>query len=156
MPKFRSIRLAVDLATAKRDQALAVSQTQRRNYAFAQSQMDQLQQYATETEQRWTVGAQKCTTPELMHHHYQFMERLQQAVVLQQGALATAASKVQAAEQQLLQAEFRIASLKVVLAKRQGELATMQQRQEQKQMDEFASMQTLRQVRLKLENSHEH
>ena len=156
MPKFRSIRLAVDLATAKRDQALAVLQTQRRNHAFAQSQMDQLQQYATETEQRWTVGAQKSTTPELMHHHYQFMARLQQAVMLQHGALATSASKVQAAEQQLLQAEFRIASLKVVLAKRQGELATLQQRQEQKQMDEFASMQTLRQVRLKLENSHEH
>jgi len=156
MPKFRSIRLAVDLATAKRDQALAVLQTQRRNHAFAQSQMDQLQQYATETEQRWTVGAQKSTTPELMHHHYQFMARLQQAVVLQQGALATSASKVHAAEQQLLQAEFRIASLKVVLANRQCELATLQQRQEQKQMDEFASMQTLRQVRLKLENSHEH
>lgn len=156
MPKFRSIRLAVDLAIAKRDQALAVLQTQRRNHAFAQSQMDQLQQYATETEQRWTVAAQKSTTPELLQHHYQFMARLQQAVVLQQEALVTSTSKVQAAEQQVLQAEFRIASLKLVLAKRQGELATLQQRQEQKQMDEFASMQTLRQVRLKLENSHEH
>jgi flagellar protein FliJ len=156
MPKFRSLRLAIDLAISNRDQALAVLQTQRHNHAFAQSQMDQLQQYATETEQRWTVGAQKSTTPELLHHHYQFMARLQQAVVLQQGALATSASKVQAAEQHLLQAEFRIASLKLVLAKRQGELATTQQRQEQKQMDEFASMQTLRQVRLKLENSHEH
>ena len=156
MSKFRSLLLAVDLAIAKRDQALAVLQTHRRNHAFAQSQMDQLQQYANETEQRWTVGAQKSTTPELLHHHYQFMARLQQAVVLQQGALATSASKVEAAEQHLLQAEFRIASLKLVLAKRQGELATLQQRQEQKQMDEFASMQTLRQVRLKLENSHEH
>lgn len=156
MPKFRSILLAVDLAIAKRDQALSVLQTHRRNHAFAQSQMDQLQQYAHETEQRWTIGAQKSTTPELLHHHYQFMARLQQAVVLQQGALATSASKVQVAEQQLLQAEFRIASLKLVLAKRQGELATQQQRQEQKQMDEFASLQTLRQARLKLENNCEH
>ncbi len=156
MPKFRSLLLAVDLAITKRDQALAVVQTHRRNHAFAQSQMDQLQQYAAETEQRWTVGAQKSTTPELLHHHYQFMARLQQAVDLQQNALATSVSKVQAAEQMLLQAEFRIASLKLVLGKRQGDLAKVQQRQEQKQMDEFASMQTLRQVRLKLENSHEH
>ena len=156
MPKFRSIRLAVDLAVAKRDQALAVLQTHRRNYAFAQSQMDQLQQYALETEQRWTTSAQISTTPELLQHHYQFMARLNQAVLLQQGALATSVSKVQAAEQQVLQAEFRIASLKLVLAKRQGELTTLHERQEQKQMDEFASMQTLRQVRLKLENSHEH
>lgn len=156
MSKFRSLLLAVDLAITKRDQASAVLQTHRRNHAFAQSQMDQLQQYAAETEQRWTIGAQISTTPELLHHHYQFMARLQQAVVLQQGALATSASKVQAAEQQLLQAEFRVASLKLVLAKRQGDLSMLQQRQEQKQMDEFASMQTLRQVRLKLENSHEH
>jgi flagellar FliJ protein len=84
------------------------------------------------------------------------MARLQQAVELQQGALATSASKVQAAEQQLLQAEFRIASLKLVIGKRQDDLAKAQQRQEQKQMDEFASMQTLRQDRLKLENSHEY
>lgn len=156
MSKFRSLLLAVDLAVTKRDQAVAVLQTHRNNHAFAQSQMDQLQQYATETEQRWTTGAQKNTTPELLHHHYQFMARLQQAVVLQQSALATSVAKVQAAEQLLLQAEFRIASLKLVLTKRQGDLAKLQQRQEQKQMDEFASMQTLRQVRLKLENTHEH
>lgn len=156
MPKFRSLLLAVDLAINKRDQALAVLQTHRRNHAFAQGQMDQLQQYATETEQRWTTGAQKGTTPELLHHHYQFMARLQQAVDLQQSALATSVAKVQVSEQVLLQAEFRIASLKLVLGKRQVDLAKLQHRQEQKEMDEFASMQTLRQVRLKLENSHEH
>ncbi len=156
MPKFRSIRLAIDLAVTNRDQVLAVLQMHRRNHTFAQSQMDQLQQYTVETEQRWMSSAQQGTSPELMQHHYQFMGRLQQAVELQQGALATADSKVQAAEQQVLQAEFRIASLKMVLAKREGDLAKVHQRQEQKQMDEFASMQTMRQARLKLENSDEH
>lgn len=144
MSKFRSLLLAVDLAVTKRDQAVAVLQAHRHHHAFAQSQMDQLQHYATETEHRWTSSAQKGTSPELLQHHYQFMARLQQAVVLQQSALATSVSKVQAAEQQLLQAEFRIASLKLVLGKRQDDLAKLQQRQEQKQMDEFASMQTLR------------
>lgn len=156
MSKFRGIRLAIDLAVTKRDQAVTVLQMQRRNHAFAQSQMDQLQQYATETEQRWMSSAQQGTSPELMQHHYQFMARLQQAVGLQQGALVTANSKVQAAEQQVLQAEFRIASLKMVLTKREGDLAKVHQRQEQKQMDEFAAMQTLRQARMKLENSDEH
>lgn len=156
MPKFRSLLLAVDLAVTKRDQVLAVLQTHRHNHAFAESQMDQLQQYANETEARWTSSAQQGTTPELLQHHYQFMARLQQAVVLQQSAMATSVAKVQAAEQLLLQAEFRIASLKLVLGQRQNDLAKLQQRQEQKQMDEFAAMQTLRQIRLKLENSHEH
>ena len=154
MTKFRSLHLAVDLAVAKRDQAVAVVQAHRRNHGFAQSQMDQLQQYAAETEQRWMLGAQSGTSPELLHHHYQFMARLQQAVVLQQVAQDAARSKLQFAEQQVLQAEFRIASLKTVLGKRQNDVAKLIQRQEQKQMDDFASAQTMRQARQNLENSY--
>ena len=156
MSNFKSILLAIDLASAKRDQAVAALQAQRDNQAFAQNQMDQLQQYAAETGLRWVNSAQKSTTPELLHHHYQFMTRLQQAVTLQQDVLAATGAKVLAAEQQVLQCEFRIASLKLVLTKRQGDLTKLQHRQDQKQMDEFAAMQTLRQVRQKLENSFDH
>ena len=156
MSKFKSLQLAVDLAAANRDQALADLKKQRQAHAFAQDQMNQLQQYAVETEQRWTRSAQNSTTPELMHHHYQFMGRLQQAVTLQQGVLDGSSRKVDAAQQRVLQAEFRLASLKQVLAKRQADLAKVQQRADQRQMDEFASIQTLRQVRQKMENSYEH
>lgn len=156
MPQFRSLQLAIDLAVTKRDQALSEMNKQRQALAFAHDQMNQLQQYSDETEKRWTTNAQISTTPELLHHHYQFMGRLQHAISLQNNVLSASEDRVKLAQQQLLQAEFRIASLKQVLIKRQAEVEKRLQRRDQKQMDEFAAMQTLRQVRQKLEHNHEH
>jgi flagellar FliJ protein len=156
MHKFNSLQLAIDLAWAKRDQAMAELQKMRRSHAFANSQMAQLEQYAVETEQRWTRNAQVGTTPELMHHHYQFMARLQQAISLQTNVISGSTRTVQLAEQRMLQAEFRLATLQMVLTKRLAEVDRMRQRQEQKLTDEFAAMQTLRQGRAHMENSHGH
>lgn len=69
----RSLLLAIDLATSRRDEALAQLQMATRSEAFAQDQMDQLQQYAQETEARWMQGAQVSTSPEMLLHHYQFL-----------------------------------------------------------------------------------
>jgi flagellar FliJ protein len=156
MHKFNSLQLAIDLASAKRDQALAELQKVRRALAFAKSQMGQLEQYAGETEQRWTRNAQAGTTPELLHHHYQFMARLQQAISLQTNVIVGSTRGVELAEQRMLQAEFRLASLKVVLTKRLAEVDKARARQDQKLTDEFAMMQTLRQRRVQTENSHGH
>jgi flagellar FliJ protein len=156
MHKFNSLQLAIDLATVKRDQALADLQKLRKSHAFANGQMAQLEQYAVETEQRWTRNAQISTTPELMHHHYQFMARLQQAITMQTTVISGSSRSVQLAEQRMLQAELRLASLKLVLTNRLTELEKAKQRQEQKLTDEFAAMQTLRQRRAHLENSHGH
>lgn len=148
----RSLLLAIDLATSRRDESLAELQRAEHSQAFAQDQMNQLQQYAQETEARWMQGAQVSTSPEMLHHHYQFMARLNQAIVLQEGVLASHRQQVEAARQQLMQAEFRLASFKKVLATRQAAIAKIRQRQEQKQMDEFASQQTQRQQRIQAEN----
>jgi flagellar FliJ protein len=156
MHKFNSLQLAIELASVKRDQALAELQKVRKALGFAQSQMGQLEQYARETEQRWTCNAQAGTTPELLHHHYQFMARLQQAISLQANVINGSNRTVELAEQRMLQAEFRLASLKVVLSKRLAEVDKTRQRQEQKLTDEFAMMQTLRQRRMQTENHHGH
>jgi flagellar FliJ protein len=91
-----------------------------------------------------------------MHHHYQFMARLQQAISLQTNVIAGSSRTVQLSEQRMLQAEFRLASLKLVLTKRLAEVDKQKQRQEQKLTDEFAALQTLRQRRTHMENSHGH
>jgi flagellar FliJ protein len=156
MHKFNSLQLAIDQAAAKRDQALADLQKLRKAHAFANSQMAQLEQYAVETEQRWTRNAQISTTPELLHHHYQFMARLQQAISMQTTVISGSSRTVQLAEQRMLQAEFRLASLKLVLTHRLAEVDKLKARQEQKLTDEFAAMQTLRQRSAQMENSHGH
>lgn len=154
MNKLNSLRVAIGLAESSRDMALAQLQQQRSSLAHAQDQMDQLQTYALETESCWERNAHAGTTPELLRHHYQFMARLQQAVVLQQDVLTGSNTRLMTAQQQVLQAEIHLAGLKLLLAKRQASHLQQEQRREQKQMDEFASMQTLRQTRQKLENHH--
>ena len=152
MSEQKSLLLAIDLATARRDEAQAQLQRSVQTEAFAQDQMQQLQQYAQETEQRWMQGAQVSTSPEMLQHHYQFMARLNQAIQLQEGVLINNRQRVDAARQALVQAEARLASFKQVLAIRRAALTKTRQRQEQKQMDEFASQQSQRQQRLHAEN----
>ena len=80
MSVLKSLALAIDLATSKRDQAGRVLVQLNRSHVFAQDQMTQLEVYAEETNAKWTTSAQISATPELMRHHYQFMGRLYQAV----------------------------------------------------------------------------
>ena len=136
--------LAIEMATRKRDQASQDAAQVKSGYLFAQDQMTQLQTYAAETEARWTTAAQISTTPELMRHHYQFMGRLDQAVVLQQGVLEGESRRLAFAQRLVLEAEFRLVSLKQVLKKKQADMAVLQSRRDQKQMDEFAALQTRR------------
>jgi len=157
MSAIKSLLLAIDLATRKRDQASQVVIGVQKAHSFAQHQMGQLQTYATETQTRWQAAAQVMTTPELMQHHYQFMDRLHHAIDLQESALENSTHKTNAAKRLALEAEFRLVNLKQVLKKKQADMNILQSRREQKQMDEFAAMQT-RQTTSVFSNgsSHEH
>jgi flagellar FliJ protein len=140
MSAVSSFLLAIEMATRKRDQANQDLMRAQNAHVFAQNQMSQLETYAAETEARWTAAAQISTSPELMRHHYQFMDRLHHAVGLQTGALENEARKVEAAKKRVLEAEYRLISLKQILKKKQADISLLQSRREQKQMDEFAAL----------------
>lgn len=144
MSAVRSFLLAIEMATRKRDQASQDSMQVQSAHLFAQNQMAQLETYAAETESRWTAAAQLSTSPELMRHHYQFMGRLHHAIGLQKGVLENEDRKVDVAKRLVLEAEFRLISLKSVLKKKQADISVLQTRREQKQMDEFAAQQSSR------------
>lgn len=139
MSAIKSFLLAIEMATRQRDQANQGLMHVQKSYVFAQDQMNQLETYANETESRWTTAAQNSTSMEMLRHHYQFMGRLQHAMSLQQEVLASESRKMAQAKKVVLEAEFRLVSLKQVLEKKQAGLALVQARREQKQMDEFAS-----------------
>lgn len=147
MSAVKSVQLATDVAARQRDEAgLELVQAQR-TQRFAQQQLEQLESYALETVARWTASAQVSATPELMRHHYQFMERLHHAIGLQREVVAKESVQVESASRVLLQAEFRLAALKQVLARKKAEVMALQMKREQKQMDEFAALQFARAVR---------
>lgn len=144
MPKFRALELAIEQATRQRDEQARLHAQAQRNLGFAQSQLDQLQNYAIDTDARWVGGHAVNLSVEMVKHHYQFTDRLQNAVHLQQGVIANQERQLAAAHQRLLQAEYRLAGFKQVLQSRRAALSLQQQRREQRATDEFAAQSHLR------------
>ncbi|KQP13786.1 flagellar export protein FliJ [Pseudorhodoferax sp. Leaf267] len=157
MSLMKTLDLAIEVAERRRDQAnQAMGQAQQRRIA-AQQQLDQLQSYARETEQRWESQSQVFAVPELMHHHYQFMARLDQAIGMQQHAVADQERWVEQARQVLLAAELRVATLRQAVRHKQAAIDLAQNRREQRQMDEMAAIRhamTARQAAQEMDHEH--
>ena len=144
MSKLKSIQLAIELAERQRDDcAKAVAQA-KRTHSFSLHQLDQLQGYAGDTDERWMRSSSIELSAELIRHHYQFMARLQQAIALQGDAIANSLRQVESVEKALLQAEYRLAGLNQVLKGRQSAMLVVEKRREQRATDEFAAMQHAR------------
>ncbi len=145
MSEFHAIELAIVVATRKRD-ALAQKHAQAiRNLDFGKSQLSQLTGYAADTDARWSVGGSAVAlSAELVRHHYQFMERLQNAVQMQLGVLANLEAQVAAAQLALLQAQCKLSGFDKVLQSRRARQAGVVARREQRITDEFAAQRLAR------------
>ena len=144
MSKLRSIRLAIELATRQRDQLAKNHAHALRNVDFAKGQLSQLATYASDTDSRWMGGGAAAMSAEMVRHHYQFMDRLQQAIAMQNGVIANMVNQADVAHKALLQAEFRLSGLGQVLKTRQATLDAVHRRREQHDTDAFASQRFLR------------
>ena len=136
-----ALSVAVDMAVRARDEARRLLQSALNAQQAAQQQMAQLQAYAGETQDRWGLRANAQVQPEVMFHHYQFMERLHHAMGLQSNVVENYLHRVDAGQRALLAAELRLASLKKLVDKRRAEWMQQQSRREQKQTDEQAALQ---------------
>lgn len=141
MSILSSLAVAVDVATRQRDNARRALQSVLAAREAASAQLEQLQDYARETEARWGMRADAEMKPEVMYHHYQFMGRLGHAAGLQTTVVGDHEDRVAMARQTLLQAELRLASLSKVVQKRQSDIELKNARRDQKQTDERASLQ---------------
>jgi flagellar FliJ protein len=141
MPGLNALAVAVEAASRKRDDARKVLQDTLAAQQAARSQLDQLEDYARETQARWGMKADTAVKPEVMFHHYHFMDRLGYAAGMQTGVVGEHASRVEAARSALLEAELRLASLKKVVEKRRLDLERAEMRSDQKQTDERAALQ---------------
>lgn len=146
MSVLSALIVAVEIAARKRDEARRVLQEALAVQHAAQAQLHQLQDYARETEQRWGMQADTRVQPEVMYHHYQFMDRLGHAAGLQTSVVGDQEARVENARRGLMEAEQRLASLRKVVEQRRRELEQAQARMEQKQTDERAAMQYSRRV----------
>lgn len=141
MSNLNALSVAIEAATRKRDEARTALQGALAAQQAANAQLHQLEDYARETQERWGVKADATIKPEVMYHHYHFMDRLGHASGIQSGVVGEQAGRVQAAQRALLQAEIRLASLRKVIDKRRHDLESQQTRRDQKQTDERAALQ---------------
>jgi flagellar FliJ protein len=140
MTKPNALSVAVEMATRQRDEARRMLQHAQGAQRAAQDQLQVLRGYAQETEGRWGMRAQATVAPEVMFHHYHFMGKLDHAAGLQSGVVDDQAQRVALAQQQLREAEVRLASLRKLLEKRQMEALQAQARRDQKMTDERAAL----------------
>ena len=140
MSNLSSLLVAVNLAMRQRDDARKALQAALAAQQAAKAQLEQLNDYARETEARWGVRADADFKPEVMYHHIQFMGRLGHAAGLQTTVVGDHEGRVNMARQTLLQAELRLASLSKVVDKRRSDIELANARREQKQTDERASL----------------
>ena len=140
------LQLAIELAERQRDELAQVLARAQRQAQMGQQQLQQLQSYAQDTDASWIQGHHTALSPELIRHHYQFVERLQHAMGMQDGVIANLARQEAQCRASLVQAEMRVSGLKQVLEKRKLSLAATEQRREQGRMDEMAAMVHARRV----------
>jgi flagellar protein FliJ len=136
---MKALHLAIDQATRKRDhllRALAQAQAQQRH---GQDQLDQLTQYAQDTDTRWIQSPS--TSPEVMRHHYQFMDRLQHAIAMQEGVIRNLQAHVEHAQRAVQEAQTRVAGLQQVVEQRLARARATAARREQRTMDDMAAQQ---------------
>lgn len=141
MSSLNSLAVAVEVASRKRDNARQVLQDVLAAQQAARAQLDQLEDYARETQARWGMKADTAMKPEVMCHHYQFMDRLGHAAGVQTGVVGEHANRVELARRSLLEAELRLASLRKVMDKRRHDQEQAEMRRDQKQTDERAALQ---------------
>lgn len=141
MSSLGALSVAVELALRKRDEARRVLQDARRAQQAAREQMAQLEGYAQETQNRWGMRANAEVQPQVMYHHYQFMDRLHHAMGLQTTVVNDHEGRIGAAQQALLATELRLASLEKLTEKRRKEWEQLLARRDQKQTDERAALQ---------------
>lgn len=142
---LQTLSILLERAEAERDQALAYLQEVRRAAEAARSQADQLGQYRSEYQQRWTQQFARGSSIDILGCYQNFGLRLDQAID-QQGLVANHQdARVERAQEMVRELEMRVASVRKLLERRRAEMSRSAQRQEQKATDEQAARAALAQ-----------
>lgn len=128
----------LEQAEAARNQALAAFNQARARCDAARTQAVQLAGYRTDYHQRWSRQFKRGASLEIMRCYQAFSERLEQAITLQDDAVAGAQAAQARAGDTLTAHELRVASVRKLIERRMHEAQRTVDRQEQKANDESA------------------
>lgn len=128
------------LELAERDRDLALARLLQAEEAARRlvQQAEQLQAYRSEYRQRHPAQGGRSAGIDVLRCHLQFMQRLEQAMSQLTGQQQAADARTAALRIELLALEMRVASVRKLLERRDGEALQRAERQEQHRTDEAA------------------
>lgn len=138
MNSLPTLQLLLQRAESERDTARAVLRQVEGLVQQAELQARQLGDYRSDYDQRWTARFRQSGTPELLHCHRGFGQRLDQAISHQQVNSQHLGNRLQLARDTLLAREQRVAAVRKLLERRKAELLKVAARREQRATDEAA------------------
>jgi len=153
MTTIQTLNKVVEIAERRRDVALAALAQLQREMQIAQDQMDQLEAYALEAQQRWSARSSAGIDAALLHHHRHFLQKIEHAIDFQRGVLRSREDMIAQHQDQVRVAERDVAGLRKFTEKKIQAQAQVMERREQKHTDEMALTIHLRQ-RLALAQAH--
>lgn len=122
----------------KRDAALVDWRDAEARAQAAREQADALVAYRAEYRTRWQAQFAASAAIEILRCYQGFVERLEQAIGAQQGAVEQAAQRARAARERLQHRELKVATVQRLIERRAQAAALKASRHEQKAIDEAA------------------
>ena len=138
MSSTQSLTTLLEHAEAERDAALAALRNIEAAAAAAQGQLDQLQEYRTQYQQRWTTQFRQAGSIELMQCYQGFAQRLDQAINQQSQVVGGAGPRAPPARAGGLGRDPRGAAGRPREVRRQQEQNRVAERRDQRATDEAA------------------
>jgi flagellar FliJ protein len=133
-----ALNTLLDHAERQRNEALALLMQAEEVARRLQQQALQLSVYRDEYRLRQPGLGGRAVSIELLRSHHEFMQRLEQALLQQQGQLAGAEERLTLRRADLLALETRVASVRKLLERRGSEERRRAARQDQRATDESA------------------
>lgn len=138
MTATTSLDVAIDMVTRLRNRSLHQLTLAEQSARAAELQQQQLQSYEQETQHRWLLRARAPTGKPLLHHQYNFVDRLHTAMDLQSQVIFQHQTHVKTAQEAVRAAEQRLHGLVRYRERLQSHASAASARAEQKQWDEIA------------------
>jgi flagellar FliJ protein len=142
MKRLQLLQTLLERERKRRDEALASVRAAYQNVETQQQQADGLTTYRTDYCKKWAAQFQQAAQMEILRSYHGFLARLDQAITQQLAVVAHAQRGVDAAKQRLLEKEIRVATVERLIKRRQDLLARIDDRRDQKNLDEFAQRRT--------------
>ena len=138
MNSILMLQTLLQRAEAERDTALSVLRQVEGLVQQAELQARQLLDYRNDYDQRWSSRFRTSGTTVLLHCHRGFGQRLDHAIGHQQTNTQHLGNRLQQARDVLLAREQRVAGVRKLIERRQGELQKIAARRDQQATDEAA------------------